>query len=172
MYSSINKYCNLPGTALTSNRKYLVNDISAVYEYPRNPSLFNQFSQFNESESKPQQCSMDKNGTCTEWKKNPELWGPHLWAYLHYAAANYPEKPTVDNIKEMTEWLCSLPVTIPCENCSKHYRSYIEENKSRLTAICADKNSLFNFLVDIHNKVNAQNGKVEMSYSDAKALYV
>ncbi len=109
--------------------------------------------------------------TCKDWKKDPKIWGPHLWAYLHYSAANYPEHPTESEIQEMIHWLCSLPVTIPCVNCSKHYRKYIEDTKPYLYNICSNKESLFNFLVDIHNKVNIRNGKPEMTYDQARKIY-
>jgi hypothetical protein len=102
---------------------------------------------------------------------DPKVWGPHLWAYLHYSAANYSDHPTPAERKEMKNWLCSLPVTIPCDNCSRHYRKYITKNKHKLDEICSDKNKLFNFLVDIHNKVNERNGKRIMSYEEALQLY-
>ena len=102
---------------------------------------------------------------------NPMLWGSNLWRYMHYAAINYPKNPTNDQIQEMENWLCSLAGTIPCKNCSKHYRGYIEKSKPRLHDICSNKDSLFNFLVDLHNKVNVRTGKPEISYEEARNLY-
>ncbi len=106
------------------------------------------------------------------WTKDPKLWGPHLWAYLHYSASNYPEKPTESEIQEMMSWLSCLPVTIPCSDCSRHYKNYIEQNRSNLPAICSTKDNLFKFLVDIHNKVNERYGKPRMSYEEAWKLYL
>lgn len=113
-------------------------------------------------------CTVDK---CVEWSKDPLQWGPHLWMYMHFAAANYPEQPTERDVQEMINWLCSLPVTIPCDSCRTHFRRYIEKSKPRLPEICSDKERLFNFLVDIHNKVNERNQKPIMSYEEAKQIY-
>jgi hypothetical protein len=169
-YTKINKYCNLSGTGRTDNQKFLTSDISKLYEYPQYPPLF-EYPKLDKGGSDSSKCSLNEKGVCKDWKNDPSLWGPHLWAYMHYSAANYPEKPSKENIDEMVDWLCSLPVTIPCANCSTHYRKYIEQNKSNLKNICGNKTSLFNFLVDIHNKVNVRNGKSEMSYDDAWKLY-
>ena len=102
---------------------------------------------------------------------DPKIWGPILWSYLHYSAINYPEHPTKQQVKEMKDWLCSLPTTIPCKNCSQHYRKYIEQNREQLDKICSCRDHLFNFLVDIHNKVNKRNGKKELTYDEARKIY-
>jgi len=115
--------------------------------------------------------SMSPDGVCSEWKRDPTLWGPHLWAYLHFSASNYPDKPSGEQIEEMKQWLCSLPVTIPCSSCSQHYKAYIDARRGDLDVVCGSRNTLFKFLVDIHNKVNERNGKTEMSYADAWKLY-
>ena len=103
--------------------------------------------------------------------RDPRIWGPHLWNFLHYSATNYPEHPSKQQIQEMITWLCSLPVAIPCPDCSGHYKKYIEENKSKMVDICSSRDKLFNFLVDIHNKVNVRNGKRVVSYEEARNLY-
>lgn len=115
--------------------------------------------------------SSEKKETKKSWTKDPKRWGPHLWQYMHYAAANYPEKPTHKDVDEMVAWLNALPVTIPCPSCEKHYRAHIEKNRTKLYDICSSKQSLFNFLVDIHNKVNKLNNKPIMSYDEAWKIY-
>lgn len=107
----------------------------------------------------------------SEWKSDPAQWGPHLWYYLHFSAANYPDQPTVDQQKKMKDWLCSLAVTIPCKNCSHHFNKYIEEHKHNLNQICSCREHLFRFLVDIHNKVNQRKGKPTFTYQQAKDIY-
>lgn len=153
MYSNLRKICREGSSnVLMSNQKFNLPVEQPIIEKSVN------------------MCSA--TGSCkNDWKKDPTLWGPHLWYYLHYSAANYPSNPNKQEIEAMKNWLCSLPVTIPCENCSKHYNAYINKNKSKLDDICSDKQKLFNFLVDIHNKVNQRNGKPEMSYEDAWNMY-
>ncbi len=118
----------------------------------------------------------DASGVCSDegnsdWTNNPKKWGPHLWFYLHTAAMNYPSNPSIDQQNGMKNWLCSLKWTIPCKNCSDHYGSYIESHRGELPEVCASRDKLFEFLVKIHNKVNAQNGKPVISIEDAKKMY-
>lgn len=119
-----------------------------------------------------------KNGVCStntpsenQWSRDPRKWGPYLWTYMHYAAANYPEQPTEQEIHDMMNWLCTLHVTIPCTNCQVHYKRYIDQYKPYLYRICANKHHLFNFLVDIHNQVNKRNNKPIVSYEQAREMY-
>lgn len=116
-------------------------------------------------------CSSNSGHSDQRWSRDPTQWGPHLWTYMHYAAANYPEQPNEQEIQDMIMWLCSLPVTIPCVNCQIHYKRYIEKSKPYLYRICSNRTSLFNFLVDIHNQVNQRNNKPLVSYEDARRMY-
>jgi len=103
--------------------------------------------------------------------KNPKNWGPSLWHYLHTVAVNYPNNPSYSDIEKMVTWLDTLFITIPCEVCRDHYKTYIEDNKLRLFQICSSGNNLFNFLVDLHNWVNIQSGKRSWSYEEAREYY-
>lgn len=102
---------------------------------------------------------------------HPDVWGPNLWNYLHISTAHFPDNPTEQQKSDMISWICTLPVTIPCDTCRNHFKSYIDSNRHRLQYICGSKSQLFNFFVDIHNKVNQRKGKPEMSYDDAYNLY-
>lgn len=144
MYGTLYNQCHPRGNAVTDNRKFLKGN-------PPDPEL------------QPKPTNMKH--------ADPTLWGPHLWAYLHYSAINYPTKPTRKQQQDMKEWLCCLSATIPCKNCSTHYNKYIEQHRSQMDNICSSRDKLFNFLVDIHNKVNKRNGKREISYEEAKQIY-
>ncbi len=74
--------------------------------------------------------------TTDEISKNPEIWGPHLWQYLHYSALNYNPK-NEDDAKKMKEWLKCLAITIPCQTCSNHYSAYLSKySDNELYHIC------------------------------------
>lgn len=145
MYGKLYNQCHPRQNAITNNRKFLRGN-------PPEPQL--------QPELEP-----------TDKTADPRLWGPHLWAYLHYSAMNYPNNPSQKQKEAMKDWLCCLSATIPCKNCSNHYSKYIEQHRSRLDEICSSKDKLFNFLVDIHNKVNKRNGKREVSYTEARQIY-
>jgi hypothetical protein len=107
----------------------------------------------------------------TEQPTTPDVWGPHLWRYLHYCTANYPVKPDKQTVQTMVNWIQTLYITLPCTKCKYHFNKYVEENKYRLYDICSSRENLFYFFVDIHNKVNKRNGKGMISYEDAKRMY-
>jgi hypothetical protein len=101
---------------------------------------------------------------------DPVQWGPHLWVYLHTVSANYPDQPTPEQQEGMKTWLRTLKWTIPCKKCATHYGRYMEECHD-LDRICASKQTLFEFLVNIHNTVNRRTGKREVTVEEAKAMY-
>lgn len=149
MYATYN---SLKQIAITDNRKFLL------------PSVV--FPESNEH----QVCSNKQ--TCNAWKNDPTYWGPHLWYYLHYSTMNYPKFPTKQQAREMEEWLCKLPVTIPCKTCKHHYNEYIQTHRNELQRACQNGDALFNFLVDVHNQVNIRNNKPVLSYEEARKLYI
>ncbi len=110
-------------------------------------------------------------GVCTENTRDPKKWGPHLWMFMHYAAANYPENPSPQHQQDMMDWLRTLPTVIPCGSCSHHFRQHIQRNQHRLPEICRNRENLFVFLVDTHNKVNQRTYKGIMSIHEAKDMY-
>jgi len=105
------------------------------------------------------------------FSKNPKQWGPSLWHYLHTAAYHYPENPEPERVQQMKQLLCSLSASIPCMKCSKHYEENISPYRPQLDDICSCRDKLFKFLVDLHNKVNIQNGKPTISYNEAESMY-
>jgi len=108
----------------------------------------------------------------SEMKTNdPNVWGPHLWRYMHYSAANYPRNPSEQQIQDMMTWLKTLTVTLPCNSCKEHYGRYIQNNNAHLREICSSRDKLFNFFVDIHNKVNQRKNKPILSYEEARMIY-
>jgi hypothetical protein len=102
---------------------------------------------------------------------NPAFWGPQLWLYLHTAAACYPLYPNEQEINDMVAWIKTLPVTLPCDSCKMHFKEYIEQNEDQLKTICSSQTALFQFFVDIHNKVNNRNGKRSITYEEARQMY-
>lgn len=109
--------------------------------------------------------------TTQPFSANPKDWGPSLWYYLHTAAYNYPSQPTHQEVKSMKNWLKCLHVTIPCKNCSQHYKKYIDKYDKHLEDICKSRTRLFEFFVDIHNQVNQRNGKPIVDYDKAYQMY-
>ena len=53
---------------------------------------------------------------------NREELGRHSWSFLHTMAAYYPEKPTVDQQKDMKTFMSLFSKFYPCEDCAKDFQ--------------------------------------------------
>lgn len=95
----------------------------------------------------------------------PEAWGRQAWHFIHMVALAYPpEEVLTDEVREKYyNFFESLGKTLPCPTCANHYKEKFQKNPPRL------KNSkeLFQWTVDIHNAVNRDNGKRELTYEEA-----
>lgn len=107
----------------------------------------------------------------SDYPRNPNSWGPHLWYYLHNCSANYPINPDTETKNAMINYLLSLGYTIPCNECGSHYKQMINSYKDKLPEICSTRESLFNFIVHLHNKVNERKNKPIMDIENARKMY-
>ena len=100
---------------------------------------------------------------------DPNIWGPHAWQFLHSITLSYPDNPTEQDKQNHIQFFDMLKNILPCDKCKNHYEQTLEtypiENNLE------DKESLFRWLVDVHNKVNIDNNKKEYSYDEVAELY-
>jgi hypothetical protein len=98
---------------------------------------------------------------------SPDTWGRQAWHFIHMVALSYPPKEVLnDDIKEKYyKFFESLGYTLPCPYCSQHFREKFEKTPPPLES----REELFRWTVDIHNSVNRDNGKREISYEEAKS---
>jgi len=94
-------------------------------------------------------------------------WGPSAWKFLHKITFHYPDVPTSQQRISAEEMFLSLIHLLPCDECSEHYKTEISQNFPDTTS----KQTLGNWLVNLHNKVNVRLGKPTMTYEHAKILY-
>jgi hypothetical protein len=90
---------------------------------------------------------------------NPEHWGPALWGILHILANRCGRSGNasldLDEARAFEFILGSLPLILPCEECSSHARIYIATNPLR----CIDKKGaelaacVQTWLLNFHNAV-------------------
>lgn len=101
---------------------------------------------------------------------DPETWGPCAWDFIHSIALNYPEDPTVIDRIAVKNFFLSLHPVLPCTECSDNFGKklmYVDWD-----VVLRNKKSLFSWTVDIHNDVNRENGKPQVSYADAVRKYI
>lgn len=96
---------------------------------------------------------------------SPKLWGSQAWHFIHMVALSYPHQPTEEDRKQYLHFFESLKYTLPCPTCARHYTEKFAQNPPNLNS----KDELFQWTVDIHNSVNSDNGKKQITYADALA---
>ena len=189
-YGTLNNQCRPQTVANVNNTKYLLDTVPPILKFDAWYNISNRGMQCSNPNPKiglPNKCNVTGPGctangvgerkveTCSAKKGNgknaKEIWGNNLWTYLHYSAMNYPDQPSAQEVEDMKNWLCALSTTIPCAECKKHYRGYIEKSKPQLDNICSNKDNLFRFLFELHNKVNARLGKPVLTYEQAVKMY-
>jgi hypothetical protein len=96
----------------------------------------------------------------------PEVWGPSLWKFLNIICLNYPNKPTLIDRHNYSNFFNSLDNIIPCEACKYHYKLYLKQNAPNLNS----RNDLVLWIIDFHNHVNKRLNKRVYSYDEAFKL--
>ena len=100
---------------------------------------------------------------------HPEIWGPSGWIFLHTITFNYPINPTQEQKTKHKELFENLIYTLPCARCAQHYSNNLK--KYPLDEALKTKDTLINWLIDIHNEVNKKNGKRVYSYEEVRQIY-
>lgn len=95
----------------------------------------------------------------------PELWGKQFWFTIHCIALKYPHKPNDDEKKQAINFFQSLTELLPCKKCKVHYKENLDLNELKLAV--KSKESLFEYTVKLHNKVNLMNNKKELTVDEA-----
>ena len=104
---------------------------------------------------------------------SPIIWGPKTWFFLESAALGYPENPTDEEKTAAKNLLLSLKYLLPCGGCRNNYTEYINNylKEKSLDSVVADRYSLINFIIDVHNDVRKRNGQVTRSIGDVFTYY-
>jgi hypothetical protein len=94
---------------------------------------------------------------------SPKLWGREGWRFIHFVAYTYPDRPKKKDRENYMQFLTSLQNVLPCEICAEHFRQNMKNMPPRME----NRKEFFEWTVDMHNTVNKQNGKKEISYDAA-----
>jgi hypothetical protein len=76
---------------------------------------------------------------------------------------SYPQNPTDQDKQNYTAFFRSLQNVLPCPACAENFRAKMEKYPPSLE----NPQSLFKWTVDMHNSVNAENGKPIYDYEQA-----
>ena len=99
----------------------------------------------------------------------PEVWGPHAWQFLHSITLSYPDNPTLEDKNNHAQFFNSIQNILPGQSCRDHYTQNLQALP--IEQHLDNKESLFRWSVDLHNRVNVMNNKREYSYDEVTELY-
>lgn len=98
----------------------------------------------------------------------PKNWGKFGWGFIHNVALGYPNNEISYMEKEQYRiFFTVIGDVLPCEDCRKHYKEMIKDNPP----VLVDRNSIFKWTVDIHNKVNKRLNKKIITLSEAYNIW-
>lgn len=92
-----------------------------------------------------------------------------MWATIHYICLAAPSNLSETDKNNYKNFFSILPAIMPCQACGIH----LAENYNTLPidGFLSTNQDLFKWSVDLHNIVNRQLGKSEISVEDAKQTW-
>jgi len=96
----------------------------------------------------------------------PSVWGKYFWTTIHMTAFGYPEKPTSTDKADYKQFFENFWKVLPCTKCSDNYLQHLKELP--IDPYLRNNETLFEWTVKLHNIVNKELGKMEVSLEDAK----
>lgn len=84
-----------------------------------------------------------------------KIWGKQLWSLLHHIPVMLNN---LQKIHQVVDFIQNFYLALPCEECHKHCKEYMEKNKIVLTDLNnleSCKKDIAKFLYDFHNHVNS-----------------
>ncbi|KAJ4716167.1 Sulfhydryl oxidase [Melia azedarach] len=82
--------------------------------------------------------------------------GRATWTFLHTLAAQYPEKPTRQQKKDVKELMAILSRMYPCKECADHFKEVLRANPVQP----GSHDEFSQWLCHVHNVVNRSLGKL------------
>ncbi|KAL1192578.1 FAD-linked sulfhydryl oxidase ERV1 [Cardamine amara subsp. amara] len=76
--------------------------------------------------------------------------GKATWTFLHTLAAQYPEKPTRQQKKDVKELMAILSRMYPCRQCADHFKDILRSNPPQ----AGSQEEFSQWLCHVHNTVN------------------
>lgn len=98
-----------------------------------------------------------------------EIWGSTAWIYLHLVSLNYPDNPNKKDIEDNKLFLEYFGKTLPCVKCQHNFTEHM--GGFNLNTALESKTNYINFVWKLHNKVNKDLNKPEISFNDYIILY-
>ena len=100
---------------------------------------------------------------------NPEVWGPHFWFVLQTISMTYPLHANTVTQKKYYEFINNLPLFIPNPQIGNYFASLLDQYP--IQPYLNTRHSFMKWVHFIHNKINSNLDKPEISFFDSLELY-
>jgi len=100
---------------------------------------------------------------------DPAVWGPHYWFFLMTLAVSYPLKANEVTQKKYYDLISNFPLFIPHPKIGNKFSDLID--KYPVSPYLDGKDSFIKWVHFIHNKINVEIGKDEMTLTEALDTY-
>ena len=97
------------------------------------------------------------------------IWGPHYWFFLHTVAESYPMQPNDVTKRKYYDLITNMPLFIPDADIGDKFSRMID--KYPVSPYLDNRDSFVRWVHFIHNKINVQLGKEELSLPMALDKY-
>ena len=101
---------------------------------------------------------------------NPKIWGRYGWKFMHYVTLSYPDNPTSEDKQDMINFFYSVGRILPCMSCRINFKKHLDETPLTEQVLGSRENIVI-WLMNIHNKVNAMQGKKIYTLHDLHKEY-
>lgn len=100
---------------------------------------------------------------------DPIVWGPHYWFFLMTIAVSYPKKANSVLKKKYYDFIMNLPLFIPDDKMGNKFSRILD--KYPIEPYLDTRENFIKWVHFIHNQINKQLNKPELSYVDAMDAY-
>lgn len=101
----------------------------------------------------------------TKCYRNPTVWGPPTWFFLHSMTLALDDEVPADKQESVKSIMYDLQNVLPCPSCGVNLAKHMKENP--IEPHLKTRDALVKWMVDIHNMVNADVGKPKVSHEEA-----
>lgn len=103
---------------------------------------------------------------------DPNVWGKHMWASIHFVALAYPDVPTETDKNTFHAFYTNLYKVLPCNTCREHLKETLDNQHPLHANFLKNKESLFKWTVDLHNIVNKRLKKKVLTLDEAFNTFI
>ena len=101
---------------------------------------------------------------------SPRVFGPFMWATIHYICLGAPEQLNQQEKIAYANFFNNLPSIMPCKSCGLNLITNLK--KYPIDNFLDNKKDLFKWSVELHNVVNRETDKKEITVQEAYDIWL